>query len=208
MHYQRWVAHTDPAYEPKRHEGCSVTGCERPHKSGALCSMHYQRLLRYGDPAIKKHPVGVPETERFWMKVVKAGPVSEWRPRLGPCWIWIGSSNREGYGNFWAQTGRCVKAHRWAYEKLVGPIPEGLYIDHLCHRPGCVNPAHLEPVTNGENVRRGNHWARTITHCPSGHPYDEANVYIERGRRRCRTCRRERQQRRDRRRRLDAALTT
>lgn len=86
--------------------------------------------------------------ERFWEKVdTSAGPLG--------CWPWTASGSRDGYGQFSAD-GRGVRAHRFAYELLVGPIPEGLQLDHLCRNPGCVNPAHLEPVTGWENTMRGN----------------------------------------------------
>lgn len=88
-------------------------------------------------------------------------------------------------------------AHRFAYEDIVGPILEGLTIDHLCRVRHCVNPAHLEPVTHLENVRRGNGGLNQLakTHCPKGHPYDEENTYRLPSRpsgRYCRACRRER----------------
>lgn len=68
------------------------------------------------------------------------------------CWEWTGAKTAAGYGQF---TRRKEYAHRHAYEDLVGPIPEGLVIDHLCRNPSCVNPDHLEPVTQRENIRRG-----------------------------------------------------
>lgn len=86
-------------------------------------------------------------------------------------------------------------SHRHAYESLVGPIPGELTIDHLCRVRCCVNPDHLEPVTRGENVRRGEAGRvvaamhRAKTHCPHGHPYDARSVE-PRGWRRCRSCRR------------------
>jgi hypothetical protein len=91
-------------------------------------------------------------------------------------------------------------AHRFAYESVHGPITPGLVIDHLCRVRLCVNPAHLEPVTPGENSRRGYAWLlnrrnhQTVkTHCPAGHAYRGANLYVSpRGDRRCRTCHRER----------------
>lgn len=104
------------------------------------------------------------------------------------CWIWTACTHQFGYGEFRFR-GKCARAHRVAYELLVGPIPEGLTIDHLCRVRNCVNPAHLEPVTFAENVRRG---AAAITHCPHGHEYTEANTLHQRGRRNCRTCRRAR----------------
>ena len=109
-----------------------------------------------------------------------------------PCWIWTATTNNGGYGQFWFDS-KDVGAHRWMYETLVGPIPEGLQIDHLCRVRNCINPKHLEPVTCGENVRRGDHWCRRKTHCPQGHPYDEDNTLIYRsGSRACKECNRER----------------
>lgn len=108
------------------------------------------------------------------------------------CWLWIGSTAGHGYGEFYDGQ-RKVPAHRWAYEHFIGPIPDGLQLDHLCRVRPCVNPEHLEPVTQAENIRRG---AAVITHCPQGHPYDEANTCRPtRGNgneRQCRTCARER----------------
>jgi hypothetical protein len=80
-------------------------------------------------------------------------------------------------------------AHRVAYEHLVGPVPEGLQLDHLCRNRACVNPAHLEPVTAQENRRRA---AALITTCPQQHPYDDDNTaYSRTGQRYCRACKRE-----------------
>lgn len=97
--------------------------------------------------------------------------------------------------------GRDMLAHRFAYELLVGPIPTGLTLDHLCRRPACVNPSHLEPVSLRDNILRGEGpvaLGARVTHCPQGHPYDLFNTYIDpSGTRRCRTCHRE-QRRQDR----------
>lgn len=125
-------------------------------------------------------PSGV--AKRFWGKVDKTDG----------CWLWNASRKDDGYGRFWLD-GRMVYAHRTAYELLVGPIPEGLQLDHLCRTPACVNPEHLEPVTQQENILRGigipviN--ARK-THCPSGHPYDTENTILYENRRYCRPCQR------------------
>jgi hypothetical protein len=110
----------------------------------------------------------------------------------GGCWLWQGSKNKQGYGQMWL-AGRHMGAHRAAYILFVGPIPEGLFIDHLCGVPACVNPRHLEPVTNRENLLRGpgpaGRHARQ-THCKRGHEFTLANTRIsKRGERICRACR-------------------
>jgi hypothetical protein len=126
---------------------CSVPEC--PYLARAargLCWSHYHRLRRLGTTdgaAGRPRPRTLSMSERFWSKVDKSGD----------CWLWTGTiTNR--YGRFFLAHGRMTPAHRWAYESLVGPIPEGLTIDHLCRNPPCVNPDHLEPVTVQENVRR------------------------------------------------------
>jgi hypothetical protein len=107
------------------------------------------------------------------------------------CWVWTAAKHRGGYGAFWA--GKRVLAHRFAYEVMVAPIPRGLQLDHLCRNRACVNPAHLEPVTQCENEARGVKGALT-THCPKGHPYSGDNLILEKkhGWRKCRECHRER----------------
>lgn len=114
------------------------------------------------------------------------------RARITPdatgCWVWTGHVDRHGYGKF-GKTGEpwnTTLAHRLVYMLLAGPIPPGLQLDHLCRWPRCVNPDHLEPVTGGENTRRGGRAIRT--HCPSGHEYTPENTYTHKGKRRCRTC--------------------
>lgn len=108
------------------------------------------------------------------------------------CWLWTGAKGRGGYGNL-VWNGRHTNAHRVSYELHVGPIPDPCSIDHLCSVRHCVNPAHLEPVTVRENLRRGAGFpgvnARK-THCPRGHAYDAENTYVWNGLRYCRTCRR------------------
>jgi len=106
-----------------------------------------------------------------------------------------------GYGMFWWNKRKGL-AHRFAYETFIGPIPEGLEIDHKCRNPSCVNPAHLQTVSHKTNIILGvvgevnAARQRSITHCPRGHPYNEVNTYISpRGGRNCRMCRRESQSR-------------
>ena len=117
--------------------------------------------------------------ERFWPKVDVRGP--------GECWPWLGSRSGFGHGHLYRGGGRdaatYVNAHRVAFELTRGPISAGLVLDHLCGNPLCCNPAHLEPVTIGENTIRGGRAART--QCPAGHPYP---AYVRGQHRRCRTC--------------------
>lgn len=135
-----------------------------------------------------------PPEERFWAKVNKNGPIPENRPGLGQCWLWTGRQIGAGYGGFLGRNGRTTYGHRFAYELLIGAVPEGFEIDHLCRNRMCVNPTHMEVVTHLENVRRGRgpkvagRWQRARTHCPQGHPYDLFNTYIYKGARQCRAC--------------------
>lgn len=132
-----------------------------------------------------RHPV--PMIDRILNRVA-AGPggcvLATWKlDYLGYARIAVGGSSR-----------RSTRAHRVVYEHFRGPIPPGLVIDHLCRVRHCVNPWHLEAVTQAENIMRGTspipqQVART--HCPRNHPYDEANTYVARdGSRECRECRR------------------
>jgi len=118
--------------------------------------------------------------DRFWDKVRKSEDPNG-------CWEWFAYKDRKGYGRF--RDGRVVRAHRWAYEHLVGPIPANRQCDHLCRNRACVNPAHIELVTNKENTLRGVSLAaqcarRTV--CKNGHPLVVAGT-----RRRCPLCRAE-----------------
>lgn len=117
------------------------------------------------------------------------------------CWLWTGGNfTRNGYARIWVDNRR-VMVHRLLYEIAYGPIADGLVLDHLCRVRRCVNPAHLEEVTSGENVLRGEGASAVNarrTHCVNGHPFDQANTYERpNGNRACRTCRREARRRCD-----------
>jgi hypothetical protein len=109
------------------------------------------------------------------------------------CWLWAGNCKPDGYGRLWdTAINRYVYAHRLIYEALVGPIPDSLQLDHLCRVPQCINPEHLEPVTQRTNILRGNappaRHARK-KHCKYGHPLSGDNLVISyRGHRQCKAC--------------------
>jgi hypothetical protein len=120
---------------------CSFQDCDKKHEARGLCATHYRRLTRHGSPDVlmKTRHTGSP-TERFWKHVKKSDS----------CWLWTGQIHRNGYGLYTA-THKTFGAHRYAYADLVGPIPNGYQLDHMCHNRGCVNPDHLRVVTNKQN---------------------------------------------------------
>jgi hypothetical protein len=124
----------------------------------------------------------MPRAKGFWHFVTKTDA----------CWLFVGGLTEDGYGVYMDHQ-VAKRAHRHAYEVMVGPIPEGLQLDHLCRVRNCVNPDHLEPVTPRENTLRG--FGITAvnaakTHCKNDHEFTAENTYVRPdGARTCRACR-------------------
>lgn len=124
---------------PKNNSGCKVAGCPNPFYGKGYCRKHYTRLSRGTKPdRVAQHDK--PLRDRLEEKISIV-------PESG-CWIWNGSINNKGYGQL---NGKY--AHRVSYELVKGPIPEGMYLLHSCDVPCCVNPAHLRPGTQKDNMR-------------------------------------------------------
>lgn len=176
---------------------CAIVGCDRQCEGRGYCVKHLQRLKRHGDPN---------RTDLQWDALLRLGALMAVDD--ADCWVWIGKSlTRFGHAG-WTVEGERWLVHRWTYVHFIGPIDDGLVLDHLCRRPSCVNPWHLEPVTQRENVARAMTAITTInsnkTHCKYGHLLAGANLLRTRNgsrpARQCRICRnrraREYQQRR------------
>lgn len=167
---------------------CAIGGCGKAAHSKGWCRQHYMRWYRYGDPlAMKQQRATGPDEVRWMQKVCVESP---------GCWVWQGEPTENGYGQYTVGGGaerKTYLAHRYVYELLVGPIPEGLDLDHLCRVRLCVNPDHLQPVTRAVNLERGFGGPglnRRKTTCPKGHLLDGKR---SNGSRYCLTCHRERQ---------------
>jgi hypothetical protein len=172
---------------------CAIDGCDGIHFGRGWCMKHYTRWRRHGDPLVDKGLLSTTPEERFWARV----------DQTDSCWLWTGPLTANGYADVTIGRRR-MRAHRFAYELLVGPIPDGLQLDHVkargCRHRHCVNPAHLEPVTQTENILRGNSPAAIHarkTHCINGHEFSPENTYHrpDNGGRQCRTCISDRQRR-------------
>jgi hypothetical protein len=130
-------------------------------------------------------PQRIPLEARFWSKVKVS--------TRNACWQWQGSTGSHGYGQIWCpEVQVCRLAHRVAYELVIGAIPKGLTIDHLCGVKTCANPYHMEPVSQGENTKRA---LAKKTHCPFGHPLDGTKQHRGYLVRYCMECDRERHRR-------------
>jgi hypothetical protein len=158
---------------------CREPGCGRTVRARDRCNKHYQQWHRHGG---RETIVRLTFEERFWSRVRPAGALE--------CWEWTGAHNQFGYGQIRDRNIVHV-AHRVSWEMLRSEIPDGLQLDHLCRNPPCVNPWHLDPVTQRVNNLRG----RTLTArwadrdaCEHGHLFTPENIYWHRGYRSCREC--------------------
>jgi len=123
---------------------CDVEECDRPYYAKGYCQSHYRRWHKWGDPLFVKQVQYADPEESFEARTM---PVTE-----TGCLLWTGSTSSKGYGFMWVG-GSVIGAHRYAWERANGPIPEGLYIDHLCYTPACCNIDHLRLATSAENSR-------------------------------------------------------
>ena len=211
-HYRKWkrgsisVPRVPPRKGmPAQGRVCSSENCDRGADAKGLCLMHYKRQRRWGSPTGSAPRASLKE---YFDARVRAGDVVPARPGLGRCVEWIGGKNPAGYGlarhrTLWR---RNAFAHRVALRLDGQTLPAGLVVDHLCRNRACVNPAHLELVTNEENLRRGlTHRLRNgmDTKCINGHEYTPENTYTninDPSDIRCRECARIRDRKRSRKR--------
>ena len=166
-HYQRWKIHGDPEYVGYP-SVCSVEGCHAAGKiTRGLCSRHYWHLLHNGDP------LGGQNKTRFNSPEESFTARTEWQ---GRCLVWTGSKNPQGYGLIW-NGDKLVLSHRYAWERVNGPIPEGMHLDHKNHcNTACCNPEHLRLATRHQNM--ANRSGRSLKNKSSG----VRNVYPRNGR--------------------------
>lgn len=153
---------------------CSDGDCRESACARELCRRHYAIYMRLG--LIRPRTA----EDRFWENV----------DRTDGCWLWTGRLHNNGYARF-SVNDRAVYVHRFAYEMSNGEIPNGMHIDHLCRVRHCVNPSHLEAVTQAENNRRAHKYAvrRYKDRCANGHRMAGENLVIGRkGERSCREC--------------------
>lgn len=158
---------------------------EQPCEACRQAGIEYKRRYRRANPdyALPKRPrVRDDESWEDGLDEKVLAVVFRRIEYTGFCWYWLGSVTRDGYGRVtWNRRQR--QAHRFVYEVLVGPPPEGLEADHLCRTRSCVNPDHLEFVPHDVNTRRGFHNGKRLsdrpTHCPQGHEYTPENTYVK-----------------------------
>lgn len=183
------------------HGICSIEGCERVEKlKRGWCEKHYCRWRAHGDPLTILTSLGQPPIARilggapgrpglYVVDDVEAVLARLWRSTAVDaatgCWEWQGSRTDDGYGEVRIKS-QCFFTHRLGWVATGHLIPEGEQLDHLCRNSPCWSPAHLEPVTNQENTKRGLRGQFRCDHNPTG-----VDIYYSKdGRRRCAICNR------------------
>jgi len=164
---------------------CTLEGCAREGKiRRGMCPMHYQRTKRHGTAEAPRPPSVM---ERF---------TAHLEERPNGCVEWTGGLDDHGYGRI-SVNGKNVYTHRFAWELVNGPIPDGMFICHHCDNPPCCNPDDLFVGTHDDNMAdkvakgRTRNGRELRTHCPDGYPYDAGNTYLTtNGGRACWVCRR------------------
>ena len=162
---------------------CKVENCGKRVYARKLCACHNWRIRKYGSLDL----LGPTTEDKFWAQVDRSD--------TNGCWIWNGSTTNAGYGRFHHDNRRSMGAHVFSYMLANGPVPDGKVIDHLCRTPLCVNPGHMEPVTERENILRGTSPSAInarATHCKRGHAFSGDNLILrsdgKHTSRVCRTC--------------------
>ena len=198
------MAQSTPGSAPTCYAVDEAGQCPDPSQARGLCPKHSSRMRTHGTvmaAALARKP---------W----PYNMLLNMAPQPNGCIWYTGRIDAQGYGSVTITGDRQRPVHRAAYEYFVGPIPDGLHVDHLCHgwdadcpcgpaclHRRCINVDHLEPVTPQENAARGrggsvNNPRSAQTHCIRGHEFTEANTYRHGNRRHCRTCKIEKQRER------------
>ena len=158
-HYRRWKNHGDPNFVTvRKRPGCIVEGCGGLHNAHGYCLLHYQRVRSTGSTDII-NPKSLDVSDVFDSHLGA--------PNSSGCIEWQGTRNQQGYGKV-QRNRKAIHAHRYAYERAHGPIPEGLVVRHKCDNPPCVNPDHLEVGTALDNARDAVNRGRTARGEKSG----------------------------------------